>query len=69
MFKPGQTGSAKALVEDIDACLEQGQISQGDHDRWVATLTKAITSPDSRTLRGYVSMVVHRELQSTLGHR
>jgi hypothetical protein len=69
VFKPGQNGSAMELVQDIDACLELGQISQSDHDRWVATLTKAISSPDSRALRGYVSMVVHRELQSTLSHR
>lgn len=66
MFTPGQASSPVALLEDIDARLEQGQISQTDHDRWIATLNKAIDGDNSRALRGYVSMVIRRELQTTL---
>ena len=68
MFTPGQNGSVVALAADIDARLELGQITQTDHDRWIATLTKAISGANSRAVSGYVSMVVHRELLSSLSH-
>lgn len=55
-----------SLVRDIDARFEMGQISQVDHDRWIATLNKAISRHNDPTLRGYVSLVVNRELRSTL---
>ena len=42
MFTPGQNGSALALRADIDSRLELGQITQTDHDRWIATLNKAL---------------------------
>ena len=58
--------SPSMLVEDIDLRFAMGQISQTDHDRWIATLDKAISGPNARAVRGYVSLLVHRELQRTL---